>query len=352
MKTIKIANKTIGKRDRCFIIAEAGVNHNGKISLAKKIVDTSVRSGADAVKFQAFSPEKSTSRYAEKPIYQKKSTKKDETQFEMLKKLMLSEKQLRDLKKYCDDKKILFLCTISDINGADFVHSLRVDFLKIGSPDIINLPLLKHIAGWKLPIILSTGMSNIDEVKEAVDTIKKQGNNQIVLLHCVSNYPTNHEDVNLRSMLTLGKKFNLPVGFSDHTLGDEIAIAAVAMGASVIEKHITLDKNMIGPDHQASMEPDSFKTMIDRIRNIEMSLGDGVKKIRPSEEEMRLKARRSLVAARNIRKGEILTSEMIGIKKPYTGIAPKYFDEIIGLKIKNDLEEDQPITWKIVERRK
>jgi len=350
LKQIKIANKSIGDGEKCFIIAEAGVNHNGELKLAKKLVDAAVNAQADAVKFQAFFPEESTSKFAKKALYQKQTTKKTESQFEMLKKLQLSKKELGELKEYCKYKNILFLCTVSDLEGADFIHSLDVDFLKVGSPDIINIPLLRHIAKWKLPIIMSTGMSGLSEVYEAVHTLKKEYNKKIVLLHCVSNYPTKYKDVNLRAMETLKKEFNCPVGFSDHTLGVEIAIAAVAMGAKVIEKHLTLDKNMEGPDHRASMEPLEFKAMIEKIKNIESALGNGIKKMALSEKEMLAKARRSLVAARDIKKGEKLTTKMLGIKKPFNGLEPKYLDDIIGKKIKKDLFEDEPITWKHIER--
>jgi sialic acid synthase SpsE len=309
LNSIKIADKIIGKGEKCFIIAEVGVNHNGDIKLAKKIIDQIVDIGADAVKFQAFNPEKSTSRFAEKSNYQKQTTKSSVSQFEMLKKLQLSHDEIKNLKEYCNSKKILFLCTVSDMDGADFIKSLDVDFIKIASPDIINIPLIRHVAKFNLPIILSTGMSTLEEVREAVDVIKKWGNDQIVLLHCVSNYPTNHDDVNLNAMKTLEKEFKFPVGFSDHTLGDEIALAAVGMGAMVLEKHITLDQKMEGPDHRSSMEPESFKTMIKGIRNVEASFGDGIKKPAVSEKEVMMKARRSLVINRDVEKGTILTKE-------------------------------------------
>ena len=352
MKKIKIADRKIGRGEKCFIISEIGVNHNGKIDLARKMVDKSIDAGADAVKIQAFFPENSTSKYALKAEYQKDLSDNDDKQFRMLKKLQLSKSDIKNLKQYCDKKNIFFLCTVSDIFGADFVYSLDVDFLKIGSPDIINIPLLRHISKWKLPIVISTGMSNISEVFEAVEAIKKEGNKKIVLLHCVSNYPTKFKDVNLKAMLTLKERFNFPVGFSDHTIGPEVSIAAVAMGANIIEKHFTLDKKMKGPDHESSIEFIEFRDMIKKIRNVESSFGDGLKKIRSSEKEIALKSRRSLVANRDIKKGEVFTIDMVGIKKPFTGLKPKYLDEIIGQKSKTNIKEDQPITWKNVEMKK
>ena len=342
---IKIGNKYIGKGYPCFIIAEAGVNHNGSLELAKKLIDEAKNIGADAVKFQTFKTEKIITRNATKAEYQKKTTGLQETQYEMLKKLELSQKEFSQLKKYADSNKILFFSTPYDEESVEFLYKLKIPAFKISSADITNFPLLAAVAKKKLPIILSTGMSTLGEVEEAVNLIKAVGNNKLVLLHCNFNYPAKMEEVNLLAMRTLSQAFQTPVGYSDHTKGIEVSIAAVVLGAYVIEKHFTLNKNFPGPDHKASSEPEEFKKMVKKIRNIEKALGSAVKFPSKSEAINRKVSRRSIVAAGDISKGTIITLDKISIKRPGTGISPKYNKKIIGRKAIKDIKLDEVITW-------
>jgi len=344
MKKIKIGNKIIREGNPCFIIAEAGVNHNGDIKLAKKLVDVAKEAGADAVKFQTFKAENVVTENAAMASYQKRNIKKKETQQEMLKEIELDYKDFIRLKKYCDKKKIIFLSTPHSEDAIDFLEDL-VPVYKVGSGDLTNLPFLEKIAKKKKPIILSTGMATLSEVKEAVRTIKRAKNNKIILLHCTTNYPCSLEEVNLRAMLTLKKEFNLPVGYSDHTLGILVPVMAVTMGARVLEKHFTLDKHLPGPDHKASLEPDELKEMIKTIRNVEKTLGNGIKKPTRSEEKIKKVARKSIVAKVDIPKGVKITKDMLDIKRPGTGIEPKYLKKIIGRITKKDIFKDEVIYW-------
>jgi N,N'-diacetyllegionaminate synthase len=331
---------------KTFIIAEAGVNHNGSLELAKKLVDVAVHAGADAVKFQTFKAETLVLRNAKKADYQKISSGNNETQFEMLKKLELSESDHFELVKHCNDKKIMFLSTPFDLESVDFLASLGMKIFKIPSGEITNLPYLRKIARLGHKIILSTGMSTLDEVKNAVDIIKSEGAVDITVLHCNTEYPTPMIDVNLKAMLTIGDVLKLPVGYSDHTMGVEVSLAAVALGGTVIEKHFTLDRNLKGPDHQASVEPDELKQMINMIRNIELAIsGDGIKRVSQSEARNKDDARRSIVAARTIQKGEIFTSENLTVKRPGTGISPMEWDKIVGSIAQKNYEQDEQITW-------
>jgi len=328
-----------------FIIAEAGVNHNGSLALAYQLVDAAKESGADAIKFQTFKSEKLVSKYAEKANYQKATTKTDDNQLEMIKKLEISFDDFERIKQYCDKKGIMFLSTPFDNESIDFLDSL-VKIFKIPSGEIINYPYLRHIAEKKKPIIMSTGMANLCEVEEAINIIKEVDLNvDISILHCTTNYPTPYKGVNLKAMLTLASAFKVPVGYSDHTMGIEVPIAAVAMGAKIIEKHFTLDKNMSGPDHKASLEPDELKEMVKAIRNIEMALGNGIKKPNNSENEIMKVARKSLVATRNLKKGEIVKEPDIDIKRPGTGILPRFHKIIIGMKLAKDINQDEPFEW-------
>ena len=330
---------------KVFIIAEAGVNHNGDIRLAYKLVDAAKEAGADAVKFQTFKAENVVSKIAEKAEYQKETTNSEESQYEMIKKLELSFEDFVKIKDYCDKKGIIFLSTPFDYESVDFLESL-VPLYKVGSGEITNLPFLEYIAKKGKPIILSTGMSTLGEVEEAVKTIINVTSSlPLVLLHCVSNYPAKYEDVNLKAMLTLKEAFELPVGYSDHTLGIEIAIAAVALGAKVIEKHFTLDRGLPGPDHKASLEPDELKKMVKAIRNVEKALGSGVKRPTQSELKVMKVARRSLVATRDIRAGEVVKESDILIKRPGTGILPKFKEIIIGMRLTRDVKKDNPFDW-------
>ena len=330
---------------KVFIIAEAGVNHNGDIRLAYKLVDAAKEAGADAVKFQTFKAENVVSKIAEKAEYQRETTNFKESQYQMIKKLELSFEDFVKIKDYCDKKGIIFLSTPFDYESVDFLENL-VPLYKIGSGEITNLPFLEYIAKKGKPIILSTGMSTFGEVEEAIKTIINLNSSLLlVLLHCVSNYPAKYEDVNLKAMLTLKEAFKLPVGYSDHTLGIEIAIAAVALGAKVIEKHFTLDRGLPGPDHKASLEPDELKKMVKAIRNVEKALGSGIKKPAQSELKVMKVARRSLVAARDIRAGEVVKESDILIKRPGTGILPKFKEIIIGMRLTRDVKKDNPFDW-------
>ncbi len=328
-----------------FIIAEAGVNHNGRLDLAYQLIDVAKDAGADAIKFQTFKAENVVSKLADKAEYQKKTTGSDKSQLEMIKRLELSFDDFVKLKKYCDKKEIMFLSTPFDYQSIDFLYDL-VDIYKIPSGEIINYPYLKYIAAKNKPIIMSTGMANLGEVEEAINTIREVNSEaEISLLHCTTNYPTSYEEVNLNAMQTLVAAFKLPVGYSDHTLGIEVPIAAVAMGAKIIEKHFSLDKNLPGPDHKASLEPGELKEMVKAIRNIEMALGDGIKKPNKSEIEIMKVARRSLTATRDIRVGEIIKESDIAIKRPGTGIMPKFKEIIIGMKLINDIRQEEPFRW-------
>jgi N,N'-diacetyllegionaminate synthase len=327
-----------------FIIAEAGVNHNGDIDIAKKLVDVAVLSGADAIKFQTFKAENLVTKNAPKAEYQKNNTENG-NQYEMLKNLELSLEQHIVLKNYCEKKGIMFISTPFDFESVDLLEKVDVPLYKISSGDLTNIPLLKYISKLKKPMIISTGMANLGEVEEAVRAVEKCENNQIALLHCTSNYPTEYEDVNLNAMITLKNAFKLPVGYSDHTVGIEVAIAASAMGAKIIEKHFTLDKNMKGPDHKASLNPEELIKMISCIRNIEKAFGDGIKRCNKSEENVRRLARKSIVASRKINSGEVLSYKDITFKRPANGISPSFEDMIIGKKAIHDIDVDEFITF-------
>ena len=328
-----------------FIIAEAGVNHNGRLDLAYQLIDVAKDAGADAIKFQTFKAENVVSKLADKAEYQKKTTGSDKSQLEMIKRLELSFDDFVKLKKYCDKKEIMFLSTPFDYQSIDFLYDL-VDIYKIPSGEIINYPYLKYIAAKNKPLIMSTGMANLGEIEEAINIIRSVNSEaQISLLHCTTNYPTPYEEVNLKAIQTLAVAFKLPVGYSDHTLGIEVPVAAVAMGAKIIEKHFTLDKKLSGPDHKASLEPSELKEMVKAIRNIEIALGNGIKKPNKSEIEIMKVARRSLIATRDIRVGEIIKESDIAIKRPGTGILPKFKEIVIGMKLINDIRQDEPFRW-------
>lgn len=345
MKNFKIGNRLIGEGESCFIIAEAGVNHNGDINLAKKLIDVAKKAGADAVKFQTFKAEEVVTQSAEKAEYQKKTTRAQESHLEMIKKLELSEEDHYTLRSYADQQGITFLSTPYDKHSVDFLVKLGVPALKVSSADITNHPLLSHIAGQNIPIILSTGMSTLGEVEEAVGVVINSGNKQLILLHCNFNYPAKMEDINLRAMITLNQSFGFPVGYSDHTVGIEVPIAAVALGACVIEKHFTLNRNLPGPDHRASLEPAELKEMVTNIRNVERALGSPAK--RPSGEEIQNRevCRRSLVAAVDIPQGAIITGDMLAAKRPGTGISPRHVKALVGRKVAVSIKKDELIIW-------
>lgn len=327
---------------KVLIIAEAGVNHNGDINIAKRLIDEAKRSGADIVKFQTFNPQKLASKYATMAEYQKENLGREESQEAMLSKLTLSWGEYVELAEYCKKIGIKFLSTPFESESIHFLDDLQ-DIWKIPSGEITNYPYLVEIARTGKEVILSTGMSNIDEVKGAIDVLKKHGAGKITLLHCTTNYPTPMDDVNLRAMLTLERECGCAVGYSDHTQGIEVPIAAVAMGATVIEKHFTLDRNMDGPDHKASLEPDELKAMVSAIRNVEKAMGNGNKVPSPSEMANIAVARKSIIAAKDIRAGEIFSEENLTTKRPGTGINPMRWNEVLGQKAKRDFAEDELI---------
>jgi len=328
-----------------FIVAEAGVNHNGSIELAKKLIDVASDAGVDAIKFQTFKANKLATKNASKAMYQKNTTNKNETQFDMLKKLELSVDSHKELISYCKSKKITFLSSPFDHESIELLKDLDLEIFKIPSGEITNLPYLRHIGKLNKKIFLSTGMSTIEEIKNALSVLINSGTkkDKITVLHANTQYPTPMEDVNLKAMVTIGKELNVNFGYSDHTLGIEIDIAAVAMGASCIEKHFTLDCNMDGPDHKASLEPNQLKAMVKAIRNIEKALGSSIKK--PSKSEMQnIKiVRKSIVAKTKIKKGEILNEQNLSIKRPGGGISPMKWDDVVGTKSVKDYNEDDPI---------
>lgn len=384
---IKIQNKNIGDDNPCFVIAEAGVNHNGNLELAKKLVDAAKTAGVDAVKFQTFKSEEIVTPDAQQAKYQAENIRtsslrsknlglfrdggKKESQYTMLKRLELSYNDFRELKNYCDEAGIMFLSTPHSCkDDVDLVAEL-CPAIKVGSGDLTNLPILKYMVEKNLPIILSTGMASMEEIREGVDAILPI-NQQLILLHCTTNYPTELNEVNLKAMQAIEQEFNLPTGYSDHTEGINVSLAAVAMGACMIEKHFTLDRTMEGSDHKASLEPDELKQLVDGIRNIEYrmqdrtqeriangenkekiveelniaeTMGDGLKKPNPSEIEVAKIARKSVVAAININAGEIISENMLKIKRPGIGILPKFLNEIIGKKAKENILKDELIAW-------
>lgn len=328
-----------------FIIAEAGVNHNGSVELAKKLIDVAAKAGADAVKFQTFKADKLVSKTAKKAEYQQQTTDASESQYAMIKKLELSEKAHHELMGYCKTKNVLFLSTPFDHESIDLLNDLGMKIFKIPSGEITNLPYLRHIGSLSKEVILSTGMADLGEVEDALDLLATSGTpkENITVLHATTEYPCPIEEVNLRAMQTIASAFNVKTGYSDHTNGIEVPIAAVAMGARVIEKHFTLDKMMEGPDHKASLEPDELTAMVAAIRNIEKALGNGIKKPSPSEMKNISIARKSIVASRAIAKGERLNTENITVKRPGNGINPMRFDEFIGTIAQKDYHEDELI---------
>lgn len=326
--------------DRVFIIAEAGVNHNGSFELAKKLVDKAVEAGVDCVKFQTFKSENLVNKSAKKAEYQVENTGKDDGQLNMLKSLELSYEQFGELKKYCESKGIMFISTPFDLESADFLNDLGMEIFKIPSGEITNLPYLRKINSYKKEVILSTGMTTLDEIQAAVNVLKDC---KVSLLHCTTEYPCPYDSVNMNAMITMREEFNLPVGYSDHTQGIEIPIMAVAMGAKVIEKHFTLDKNMDGPDHKASLEPDELKEMVSAIRNVEKAFGNGVKEPQEAEKKNIEIVRKSIVAKCDIKKNEILNMENLTCKRPGNGISPMKWDEIVGTKARKDYKEDELI---------
>ncbi|WP_077597055.1 N-acetylneuraminate synthase [Oceanobacillus kimchii] len=325
-----------------FIIAEAGVNHNGSLDLAKQLVDKAIEAGVDCIKFQTFIAKNLASKNAKKAEYQNNGTN-DKTQLDMLTRLELSFNEFKELKAYCDKNEITFLSTGFDAESLSFLDDLGMPVWKIPSGEITNYPYLVQIAKFNKPTILSTGMATIKEINDAVQVLKEYLDNKLTILHCTTEYPTPMEEVNLLAIHDLENKFQTEIGYSDHTMGIEVPIAAVALGATVIEKHFTLDRKMEGPDHKASLEPDELKEMVIGIRNIEKALGSGVKSPTASEKNNKEIARKSVVAKSDIKKGEILTGDNITVKRPGFGISPMKWRDIIGTKAVKDFKEDELI---------
>lgn len=325
------------------IIAEAGVNHNGSMELAKKMVAAAKEAGADYVKFQTFIPEKLVSKFAQKAEYQKKTTGEEQSQLQMLEKLALTQEDFIELQAYCKQVGIGFISTPFDLESIDFLDKLEMDFWKLPSGEVTNLPYLEKIGQTGRKVIMSTGMCEMEEIQGAVAVLEKNGTKDMTILHCNTEYPTPFSDVNLLAMKDMETVLKKPVGYSDHTVGIEVPIAAAALGAVVIEKHFTLDKAMEGPDHAASLEPEELKAMVEAIRNIEAARGDGKKKRTASEQKNCKAARKSIVAARSIAKGEIFTGENLAVKRPGTGISPMKWYEVLGQTAKKDYEADELI---------
>lgn len=331
---------------KVLIIAEAGVNHNGSIQIAKQLIDKAVEAGVDIIKFQTFKSEKLVSKTARQAEYQQRNIGKgDEGQFAMLKKLELSVENHHELIQYCQERNIRFWSTAFDMESIDFLHSLNMGLWKIPSGEITNYPYIKKIASFHEPIILSTGMCELSDIETALNVLIDEGvkKEHITVLHCNTEYPTPYQDVNLKAMLEIGEKFGVKIGYSDHTQGIEVPIAAVALGASVIEKHFTLDKTMEGPDHKASLEPDELKSMVSAIRHIELALGNGHKTISDSERKNIEIARKSIVAACPIKKGEMFSEENLTVKRPGNGISPMRWNEVVGTTAIKDFEEEEII---------
>lgn len=330
-------------RQRTYIIAEAGVNHNGSLNTALSLVEAAREAGADAVKFQTFKAESMVSAFAPKARYQEETTGGTEGQLEMLRRLELDREAHYALMSRCAVLGIEFLSTAFDLDSLGLLESLGVSTHKVASGEITNLPLLEAIGATRKPVIISSGMCEIEEVIAALTVLRKAGAGECVALHCNTEYPTPFEDVNLRAMCAMGEQLGCPVGYSDHTVGITIPVAAVALGATVIEKHFTLDRRMPGPDHRASLEPDELSAMVRSIREVEAALGDGVKRPTSSEIGNRVIARKSIVAAKRICKGEKLTLENLGVKRPGTGLSPMLWHEILGTAALRDYERDEPI---------
>ena len=331
MEKVKIGDKHIGNNEPTFIIAEGGLNHNGDVDIGKELIKEAKKCGADAIKFQSYHTGEFISKKSE--------------YYELFKSLELSEEEFYELKKYAEKIGIKFISTPLDLKYVDILNKMNVPAFKIASGDLTFYPLLEKVAKTDKPVILSTGMANILEIWEAIEVLRNNGCKEIILLHCISSYPTPYEDVNLNAIKTLKRIFNIPVGYSDHTLGIIAPIVSVALGADVIEKHFTLDRNMEGPDHTLSADPEEFKEIVDNIRLVEKMLGGGEKIPMPSERDVVIEARRSVVAKRSIKKGECLSPDNLSFKRPGKGIETKYLNIILNKKIKNDKEEDEIINW-------
>lgn len=333
----------------CFVVAEAGVNHNGNVELAKQLVDACVQCGADAVKFQTFQARKLVAEGTPKATYQIKNTQREESQLEMLSQLELTAAQYEEIARFADARGLLFLSTPFDCESVDLLDRIGVPIFKVSSGDLTYVPFLRYLAKKGKPIILSTGMSSMEEVQIAVDVLTSAGARDFALLQCVSEYPAPPEEINLRAMLSMRERFCCPIGYSDHTAGLEVAVAAVALGARIIEKHLTLDRNLPGPDHLASLEPAEFSELLRQIRVVESALGDGVKKGAPSERETQRLVRRSIVAAKQITPGAYITEDLIECRRPENGIPAVYYDKLLGRRARHGFVPGELLTWEGVE---
>ena len=344
IKPVKIEDFIIGLGSPCFIIAEAGVNHNGDMKLAHKLIGAAAEAGADAVKFQHFVTEDLVTPEAQKARYQVETTGQKGGQFAMLKKLELSKDQQKELKSHCDEAGILYLCTPYEKKSADLLEEIGVAAYKIASTDTTNIPFLRYIARKGIPVILSTGMSSLGEVEEAVNELKLHGlDEKIIILQCTSEYPATVNEINLRAMETMELAFGCPVGFSDHTPGIGASPWAVAAGACVVEKHFTLDRNMEGPDHRASIEPNELKKLVRTIRDVESALGDGIKRPMPSELPNKTRMQKSLVATRSLAAGETIRETDLISKRPGNGLPPKWFDRVVGKKTAKQIQKEETL---------
>lgn len=346
--SVVIGGRKVGRGEPCFVIAEAGVNHNGDMDLARRLIDVAVDAGADAVKFQTFSADRLASADAPKAAYQMQTTSPGESQHAMLKQLELRPEAHRPLMMHCAERGIMFLSSPFDEQAADLLDSLDVAAFKIPSGEVVNLAFLRHVAMKRRPIILSTGMSTLEEVLNALAEIRGAGNHDVVLLHCLSNYPADPAQANLRAMAAMKDAGGVPVGFSDHTTGIEVALGATALGACVIEKHFTLARSMPGPDHRASLEPDELARMIRGIRIVEAALGDGLKRTQPSEMENRVVIRKSLVAARDLSAGTRLSTSDLAAVRPGTGISPAETPRVVGRILREALRAGSPVRWDLL----
>lgn len=344
MRSLSIGTRTLSERQPCYVIAEIGVNHNGNLDLAFKLVDAAKEAGADAVKFQTFDPDQLVRKDARKAAYQNAATG-DGTQLQMLEKLALQIEDFAKLKDYCERLSIDFLSTAFDRKSLDAVVALNPKALKWPSGELSNTPLLRYAAKMGKPLLISTGMADMSEVSDAVELVRMAGQPEIILLQCVSDYPAAIEQQNLRALTAMSDAFDLPVGFSDHTLGADAALAARALGICVLEKHITLDQSMQGPDHAASMEPKAFKDLIIRLRTIEHALGDGEKRPSPAELDTKGVARKSLLYRTDLPKGHVLTENDLIAKRPNDGLAPCHFDDFVGRVLNTDVSEDQKVSF-------
>ena len=347
-RKIQIADRLVGYGEPCLIIAEAGVNHNGDLALACQLVDMATQAGADVVKFQTFSADRLVTSRAPKANYQLRTTSPAESHLDMLRSLELSQKDLENLFGYCRERNILFMSSPFDEQSADVLADLGVAAFKIPSGEITNLSFLSHVAHYKKPMFVSTGMAYLSEVEAAVRTLEEANNSDFVLLQCVSNYPADPADANLRAMSTMAKAFGAPVGYSDHTPGIEVPLAAVALGACAVEKHITVDRNLAGPDHLASLEGRDLATLVLGIRTVEAALGHGRKEPAPSEADTAAAARKSLVSGEDIPSGTLLTKQLISVKRPGTGLPPSILPYIVGRVVRVAIPKDTLITLEML----